>query len=274
MTVLGFDQMRIFQFIDRYFRAIGSDNSSSHFRHLMEKNEKYGRLATRPLFCVLLCMLYVTGSDANRAGSSRPDFRLPDRQSDVVLQIILCLIKWNRKNTGNSEIDFDSLPSEYDKPFSSFGKLCVRSLSQDKSRFSQREVEQVSGFHTRLEPLGFLYSDNESHVLGEKRFWKPVHQTFIEYLAAFYISRHVRDCKNCKDCKQFNSTFQKSIEVLKFCVGILNNKASKILDATAFPILWSLKPATLLHLLKECDHRFEKLISLVMIKKVCSSLQK
>ncbi|KAB7503969.1 NLR family CARD domain-containing protein 4 [Armadillidium nasatum] len=248
IVVSGFGQLQIMEFIGKYFRAIGNENCGHSFRKIIEKDEKYWKLAKRPLFCVLLCMLYITGD----VGES-----LPERQSDIMLQIILCLIKWNRKDSGNASIDFDSLPQEYEKPFNNFGKLCLDALKTEKSRFSDQEVHKVDGFESKLKQLGFLFNDNESHALGERKFWKPVHQTFLEYLGAFYIAKHTRECKGCKECKSYNLVFQRSHEVLKFCVGILNNKAYRVLDGERFPVLWKLPVIKILQLLREAEPKPE-----------------
>lgn len=249
IVVNGFGQLQIMAFIEKYFRAIGDNSRGKSLRKIIEKDDKYWKLAKRPLFCVLMCLLYITGE----VGKS-----LPDRQSDVMLQIFLCLIQWSRKNSENVSIDFDSLPQEYERPFLNFGKLCVDALKNEKSRFSDQDVQRVDGFGSKLEQLGFLYSDDENHALGEKKYWKPVHQTFLEYLGAFYMAKHIRSCtRTCKECKDYGHIFFQSQEVLKFCIGILNNKAHKILDGQKFPFLRKLKFPNILRLLKEAEPNSE-----------------
>ena len=243
IVVKGFSEAQMFEFIGKYFKLVNEDSFGRNMKRIIEKDYKYRKLAKRPLFCVLLCMLY--GSDVVS--------KLPERLSDLMFKIMLCLIKWNNKKVGNVDENTESFPPEYEELFRSFGKLSMQALKTDKTRFSEREILDIKGTYdsSLLLQLGFLSNDSEYDVLGPKTFWKPVHKIFLEYMAGLYVANHIsRDCKDCRECRGFSSIYHHE-HVLQFVVGTLDKRAHLALNERKHHRFRHMKDTDLLMLLRE-----------------------
>ena len=225
LVVKGFDENQISKFIQRYFEDAGNESSSLALQSILAKHSKYCKLAERPLFCVLLCMLFETDTVQKE---------LPDRMSDILHKIMLCLIKWREVKTKD--------PQQFEEDFDSFGKACVQAIKEDRHRFSEEEVRSISNFD-EISKLGFLNPEEVVEFLKVQTFYKPVHQIFIEYFAALHISNHVRKCwSGCRQCRKFSSLLERSdSEVLVFTAGALGPYAYRLFDFTRFPRLQKLE---------------------------------
>ncbi|KAG0723420.1 NLR family CARD domain-containing protein 4 [Chionoecetes opilio] len=244
-VVKGFSEAQMIEFITKYFRLVNEDENGRCLRKIMEKDGKYRKLAERPLFCVLLCMLY--GS----VGASK----LPDRLSDMMFKIMLCLIKWNIKKVDLQVDDnIEAFPVEYEAVFLSFGKLCLDALQTEKTRFNDKEIREAVDNPGLLLHLGFLSSDSENNVLGHKKFWKPVHKIFLEYLAGLYMAQHIQQHHRtpCRQCRDFSAVYRHE-HVLKFVVGILGKNAHLALDYRRLQAPLHMKDQQLLMLLRETE---------------------
>ncbi|XP_068234832.1 uncharacterized protein [Palaemon carinicauda] len=242
IIVKGFNEAQMFEFIGKYFKLVSDDSSGHDMKRIIEKDYKYRKLAKRPLFCVLLCMLY----------DSDVVSKLPERLSDLMFKIMLCLIKWNNKRVSNVDENTDAFPPKYEELFLNFGKLSLKALKTDKTRFSEKEILEIGDDDTNLLlQLGFLSNDSENDVLGPKKFWKPVHKIFLEYLSGLYIANHIsRECRDCKECREFSSVYHHE-NVLQFVVGTLDKRAHLALDGRKYQKIRRMKDTDLLMLLRE-----------------------
>ncbi|XP_042233865.1 uncharacterized protein LOC121874052 isoform X2 [Homarus americanus] len=244
--VKGFNEAQMFEFITKYFKLVNEDECGRNLKKIIEKDYKYRKLAKRPLFCVLLCMLY--GSDGVA--------KLPEKLSDLMFKIMLCLIKWNIKKVGNVDENTESFPPEYEELFLSFGKLCLEALKTEKTRFSAKQIQDIEN-SDKLLHLGFLSNDSENGVLGHKKFWKPVHKIFLEYLAGLYIANHIeRYRSNCRECREFSKVYRHE-HVLKFVVGILGKRAHLALVGKKRQAFLQMRDQELLMLLREAEPTYE-----------------
>ncbi|KAF2356598.1 P-loop containing nucleoside triphosphate hydrolase [Trinorchestia longiramus] len=255
LVVKGFDEHQMWKFIEKYFDIVKDTNCGESLREILARHSKYRKLAERPLFCVLLCMLYES-DNANK--------ELPDSMSDMLYKIMLCLIKWKKTRNKEADAEMDGLPAEYVQAFDHFGKLCVQAIKNDRHRFTGEDLKSVPHFED-IRQLGFLYNEDESDALRVQvqKFWKPVHQTFIEYLAALHIANHIRRCRTgCHQCWKFAALLEKKdSEVLPFTAGILSSHAHRLFSVLRYPRLQNLPELTLLALLKEAGpHRDNKRI--------------
>ncbi|KAK7078291.1 hypothetical protein SK128_013091, partial [Halocaridina rubra] len=245
IIVKGFNEAQMFEFIGKYFKLYNEDTSGRSMKRVIEKDYKYRKLAKRPLFCVFLCMLY--GSDVVS--------KLPERLSELMFNIMLCLIKWNNKEVGHVDENTEAFPLEYNELFLSFGRLCLQALKTDKTRFSEKEILDMKGVFdpNLLLQLGFLSTDSENYIFGTRKFWKPVHKIFLEYLAGLYIANHInKDCRDCRECRDFSKIYRNEHEhVLQFVVGTLDKKAYLALDGRRHPSFLQMKDLDLLMLLRE-----------------------
>ncbi|XP_045592953.2 uncharacterized protein [Procambarus clarkii] len=239
--VKGFSEAQMFEFVTKYFKLVNEEECGRNLKRIIEKDYKYRKLAKRPLFCVLLCMLY--GSDGVA--------KLPEKLTDMMFKIMLCLIKWNKKG-GNVDENTEDFPAEYEELFLSFGKLCLQALKTEKTRFSEKEIKGIENY-SKLLHLGFLSNDSENDVLGYKKFYKPVHKIFLEYLAGLYMASHIeRDRSDCRECREFSKVYRHE-HVLKFVVGILGKKAHLALDGRKHQVFLQMKDQELLMLLRETE---------------------
>lgn len=259
LIVKGFDEQQMWKFISKYFDVVKDTNCGASLQDLLVRHNKYRKLAERPLFCVLLCMLYETD------GAKK---ELPDRMSDMLYKIMLCLIKWRQTRTRDTNVEMDGFPEEYEEAFDHFGQLCVQAIKNDRHRFSDDDVKNVPHFE-KIRHLGFLYNEDESDVLRiqVQKFLKPVHHTFVEYFAALHISNHIKRCSwGCRKCWKFSSLLErKDSEVLVFTAGILGEHAHRLFSCTRFPKLQKFQETQLLDLLHEAGPHFQN-------KKVIASM--
>ncbi|KAK8730935.1 hypothetical protein OTU49_007709, partial [Cherax quadricarinatus] len=240
--VKGFNEAQMFEFVTKYFKLVNEEECGRNLKRIIEKDYKYRKLAKRPLFCVLLCMLY---------GSDRVA-KLPEKLADMMFKIMLCLIKWNIKKEGNVDENTENFPPEYADLFLSFGKLCLQALKTEKTRFSEKEIKEIENYPMLLK-LGFLSNDSENDVLGYKKFYKPVHKIFLEYVAGLYMANHIeRDKSECRECREFSKVYRHE-HVLKFVVGILGKKAHLALDGRKHQVFLQMKDQELLMLLRETE---------------------
>ena len=253
LVVKGFDEQQMWKFIAKYFDVVEDTNCGASLQHILVRHNKYRKLAERPLFCVLLCMLYETD------GAKK---ELPDRMSDMLYKIMLCLIKWRKTRNRDTNEEMDGFPAEYAEAFDHFGQVCVNAIKNDRHRFSDEDVRNVPHFEEICD-LGFLYNEDESDVLRiqVQKFWKPVHQTFIEYFAALHIANHIKHCTwGCRKCWKLSSLLErKDSEVLVFTAGVLGEHAYRLFDFTRFSKLQKLPEMQLLNLLREAGpHQHNK----------------
>ncbi|XP_071522750.1 uncharacterized protein [Panulirus ornatus] len=240
--VNGFGEVQMFEFISKYSKLVNEDECGRNLKRIIEKDYKYRKLAERPLFCVLLCMLNGTDGVA----------KLPEKLTDMMFKIMLCLIKWNIKKVGSVDENTEDFPPKYKELFLSFGKLCLEALKTEKTRFSGKEIRGIENSDLLLH-LGFLSNDSENDVLGHKMFWKPVHKIFLEYLAGLYMASHIeRDKNDCRECREFSKVYRHE-HVLKFVVGILGKRAHLALNGRRHPIFLQMKDQELLMLLRETE---------------------
>ncbi|XP_076047678.1 uncharacterized protein LOC143029123 isoform X2 [Oratosquilla oratoria] len=240
----GFSEHQVYEFIEKYFSITKDMESGRNLRKEIEKDHKYQILSQRPLFCVLLCMLYKK-SDQGEG--------LPDRIAEVLFKITGCLINWREEKLGKTVHCCEDFPPTYKNVLLKFGKLCVEALKLRKSSFEDKELSKEIENKFILEELGFLYKTREGAITHEKVFWNPPHKIFIEYIACIYMAHHIgeKNCRNCQECRDFSKVLESVPDILKILVGILRENAYRVFDSQRYSFFIRMEDRTVLELLQE-----------------------
>ena len=134
----------------------------------------------------------------------------------------------------------DALPPQYKKALQTFGKMCIEALMEEKFSFSRHEIlkvmpESLKHSHENV-IMGFLIKNNisfSSHHGGD--YYQPLHKTFLEYVAAFYLVSLVRQHHNSWTLQEVLVSLQniatESVEqILLFTVEMLGDEAYVIFE--------------------------------------------
>jgi hypothetical protein len=141
--------------------------------------------------------------------------------------------------TDGTLIPEDNLPTVYEQALENFGRVCIEALMKDKFYFTKDEIVKIlpdsmkNGHENVI--MGFLVKSNVSisrSFFNNKDCYQPLHKTFLEFVAAFYLKSLVNDTEKLKEeLRKFQEIEYSSVEqVLLYTVEMLANEAYHILN--------------------------------------------
>ena len=141
--------------------------------------------------------------------------------------------------TDGTLIPEDNLPVVYEQALENFGRVCIEALMKDKFYFTKDEIVKIlpdsmkNGHENVI--MGFLVKSNVSisrSFFNNKDCYQPLHKTFLEFVAAFYLKSLVNDTEKLKEeLRKFQEIEYSSVEqVLLYTVEMLANEAYHILN--------------------------------------------
>ena len=141
--------------------------------------------------------------------------------------------------TDGTLIPEDNLPMVYEQALENFGRVCIEALMKDKFYFTKDEIVKIlpdsmkNGHENVI--MGFLVKSNVSisrSFFNNKDCYQPLHKTFLEFVAAFYLKSLVNDTEKLKEeLRKFQEIEYSSVEqVLLYTVEMLANEAHHILN--------------------------------------------
>ena len=142
--------------------------------------------------------------------------------------------------TDGTLIPDESLPPRYEEALLNFGKVCIEALRKDKFYFTKEEIMNIlpdlmNGHENVI--MGFLVKSNVSisrSFFNNKDCYQPLHKTFLEFVAAFYLKSLVKknEIEKLKDelrCLQ-DIEYSSVEQVLLYTVEMLADNAYHILN--------------------------------------------
>ena len=144
-----------------------------------------------------------------------------------------------RMTDGMSIPDGDHLPTDYEMALSSFGRFCIEALIEDKFSFTIEEIEKTLPEHLKNRNdniiLGFLVKSNVSiskSLFNNNPCYQPLHKTFLEFVAAFYLKSLVDDQEKLNDAITYLQDIEYSSveQILLYTVEMLSSEAYHILN--------------------------------------------
>ena len=213
----GFSQDQTERFIQNYFLVKQKPEQGSKLTSLLNGPRWCGRhLTSCPLTCLFLCVVFEDEGDEGILHK--------------VTQIYQGLVNWLVRRASNRRPGQPSR-SDYDRALSDFGRLCLDALSKSELQFTDEQLQQLpaDGGALVLELGLLIHSDcarTTTICIPKNLCYQPIHKTFLEYLAAFYLSGSVEerlthhfDCFQALTRPRLNLTF-------KFLAGLLGESAS------------------------------------------------
>eukprot|EP00092_Neocalanus_flemingeri_P004160 GFUD01004475.1.p1 GENE.GFUD01004475.1~~GFUD01004475.1.p1 ORF type:complete len:1342 (+),score=251.43 GFUD01004475.1:273-4298(+) len=265
VAIKGFNRDQIERLIDHYFKDREGMGDLLK-QKLFGGNQAYQQLVTCPLLCQLFCLLF------------DKDEQIPEKVTDVYYRLIQCLIRRERMTDGKLIPD-ENLPPRYEQALSNFGKVCIEALVKDKFYFTEDEILKVlpdmkHGHENVI--MGFLVKSNVSisrSFFNNKDCYQPLHKTFLEFVAAFYLKGLVNsnEMERLKDELRCLQDIESSSleQVLLYTVEMLANNAYHILNEIGDII--DLKSTGNLRLLNAagcCDNNIKALTSVMDLQNV------
>ena len=141
--------------------------------------------------------------------------------------------------TDGTLIPDENLPPIYEQALISFGKLCIEALMDNKFHFTNDEIAKIlpdsmkHGHENVI--MGFLVKSNVSistSFFNNKDCYQPLHKTFLEFVAAYYLKSLVNDTERLKEelrCLQ-EIEYSSVEQVLLYTVEMLASEAYHILN--------------------------------------------
>ena len=130
----------------------------------------------------------------------------------------------------------DELPLDYQEVLRRFGKQCIEALKEEKFYFTKDEIlkivpDQKRNTHKNV-IMGFLIKNTRS--LDVTDCYQPLHKTFLEFVAAYYLMKLVLTEKDQSSFKQELQNLQEvdtnSLEqILLYTVELLGDEAHVVL---------------------------------------------
>lgn len=74
-----------------------------------------------------------------------------------------------------------------------FGKLALEALKQNTPYFTAQDLKTKCQHGGEIVELGILLRMQSMSKLSKKDFYTPAHKSFLEFLAAFYLSGLIHD---------------------------------------------------------------------------------
>ena len=124
----------------------------------------------------------------------------------------------------------------YEQVLRLFGKRCIQALQEDRFYFTKDEIMTIVPDHIRNTHknviMGFLIKSTRS--LDATDCYQPLHKTFLEFVAAFYLMKLVAEENDQRGFQQELQNLQdidtNSLEqVLLYTVELLGNNAHVVL---------------------------------------------
>ena len=226
IEIRGFSLDQTEQFIQNYFQVKQKPEQSSKLTSLLNGPRWCGRhLTSCPLTCLFLCVVFEDEGDEGILHK--------------VTQIYQGLVSWLvRRATGRSHLHqpTNSTPArDYEKALSDFGLLCLEALSRGKTHFTDEQLHAMPGNSGNLLlDLGLLIRSNAPRTtticIPKNLCYQPIHKTFLEYLAALYLSGSVEErLLRHFDCFQSETLTRESLNLIfKFLAGLLAENAATL----------------------------------------------
>ncbi|KAG0722554.1 Protein NLRC3 [Chionoecetes opilio] len=182
LLIAGLAPDQTHRFITKYFRAINKPGSTHEVMSLVTASrEKYGDLVTCPIMCLALGVLY-----EDLGG------KLPSRLTDMYMALVKHMIRKNLLRRGEP-MCYDVLPDKYNKLLSDFGKLALEALKCNTPYFTGQDLKTRCQHGGEVVELGILLKMHSMSKLSKKDHYTPIHKSFLEFLAAFYLSGLIHD---------------------------------------------------------------------------------
>ncbi len=229
IEIRGFSQDQTEQFIQNYFQVKQKPEQSSKLTSLLNGQRWCGRhLTSCPLTCLFLCVVFEDEGDEG----------ILHKVTKIYQGLISWLVRRVTKS-GSVQISPDSTPipaREYERALSDFGLLCLEALSRGKTQFTDEQLMEMPGNSERLLlDLGLLIRSNAprtttSCIPPKNLYYQPIHKTFLEYLAALYLSGSVEErLLRHFDCFQSDTLTRESLNLIfKFLAGLLAENAANL----------------------------------------------
>lgn len=225
IEIRGFSLGQTEQFIQNYFQVKQKPEQSSKLTSLLNGPRWCGRhLTSCPLTCLFLCVVFEDEGDEGILHK--------------VTQIYQGLISWLvRRATGRSDQQSSNgiTSKDYEKALSDFGLLCLEALSRGNTQFTDEQLMGMPGNSGSLVlDLGLLIRSNAPRTMTvcapKNLFFQPIHKTFLEYLAALYLSGSVEErLERHFDCFQNETLTRESLNLIfKFLAGLLAENAATL----------------------------------------------
>ncbi|XP_068231604.1 uncharacterized protein [Palaemon carinicauda] len=224
LLITGLAPDQTHRFISRYFESINKSGSGNEVLSLISASkEKYGDLITCPIMCLALGVLY-----EDLGG------KLPSRLTDMFMSLIKHMIRKNLIKRGEP-MCYDVLPDKYNKLLSDFGKLALEALKSNTPYFLGQDLKTKCQHGGEIVDLGILLRMHTMSKLTKKDHFTPIHKSFLEFLAAFYLSGLIHDTSllqaevdNIADKMDIMHPVLRQnsgLMVLKYLVGLLGRNA-------------------------------------------------
>lgn len=229
IEIHGFSQDQTERFIQNYFHVKQKPKQSSHLTSLLNGPRWCGRhLTSCPLTCLFLCVVFEDEGDEGILHK--------------VTKIYQGLISWLvRRATASKSGDqqqqqADISSRDYERALSDYGLLCLDALSKGRTQFAEEQLFEMPGNSGSLVlELGLLIRSNPPRTTSmcippKNLYYQPIHKTFLEYLAALYLSGSVEErLTRHFDCFQSETLTRESLNLIfKFLAGLLAENAAPL----------------------------------------------
>lgn len=231
LHIVGMAPDQTHRFIGRYFAAMNKPDCGSEVMSLISASQhKFSDLITCPIMCLALAVLY-----EDMGG------KLPSRLTDMYMSLLKHMIRKNLLRRGEP-MCYDVLPDKYIKLLQDFGKLALEALKNNSPNFTSHELKTRLTHAGEIVELGILLKMKSMSKLNKKDYYSPAHNSFLEFLAAFYMSGLIADPSSLQleidgiaekmDIMQPTHRNNSGLMILRYLVGLLGRNAY-----TAFNII-------------------------------------
>ncbi|XP_076035663.1 uncharacterized protein LOC143021810 isoform X2 [Oratosquilla oratoria] len=247
LLITGLKHEQTLKLISSCFTSLNKPDNAQEVISLISANpHKYGDLVTCPIMCLALGVLY-----EDLGG------KLPSRLTDVFMSLIKHMIRKNLIKRGEP-MCYDVLPDKYNRLLQDFGKLSLESLKNNAPYFTLQDLK--TGCHHGLEivDLGILLRMVSMSKLSKKDHYTPAHKSFLEFLAAFYLSGLIHDTSLLQleidsitekmDIMSSNLRQNSGLMILRYLMGLLGRNAHLVFNIVS---QFGLPQRILFFLLKE-----------------------
>lgn len=233
IEIRGFGSEQTEQFIQNYFQIKQNPQRGSKLISLLNGPYSNSRhLASCPLTALFLCVVY----------EDEEDDSILNKMTQVYQGLVSWLIRRASNKTRISGIS-DGLPpslagpphspQDYEKALSDFGLLCLQVLARGGNQFTYEQLKDLPRNSCELVlKLGLVVRSNPSRnttlCVPKNPNYQLIHKTFMEYLAALYLSGSVEErFVTHYDCLQASSISRESLHLIfKFTAGLLAENAA------------------------------------------------
>ena len=197
--------LHAYDFIDRYFRIQGFEDSSieQYIRHALKcksgsllfrqlkSNSELESMCSVPLNCAFVCKLWNSCREETFS-----NFSMTELYTNIILNVILRNINKYGTHSLSNLSDFNFL--HYKDLRESWEHLCkfaFQTMLMDKSSISDKDLDNIfpdvpfSEFENKILCFGLLQSTKSEDEVRQGRSFYFLHHSFQKYLAAFYITQ-------------------------------------------------------------------------------------